>query len=201
VACEPPRLTAYCPLLFYRNDGATASFRRTAASGLYMSSWRQPLEQHRPSIGQRVTPSGERQRLCRPRRDRSVSRLCYRCQKRTPFSVATLVDCLPPGRAEVNVTRSLPSRPSATDLTEFSPRSTVGLLEACIAVRRFVSVTKQLRRRFSRVAKRRIKPPITPEGWTKRRAAGHCPVVGFTKRPAAIGADIEASPTSQGLCP
>jgi hypothetical protein len=44
-----------------------------------------------------------------------VSRLCYRCPKRTPFSVAKLVDCLPPGRAEVNVTRSLPSRPDPLD--------------------------------------------------------------------------------------
>ena len=33
----------------------------------------------------------ERQRLCRPRRDRSVSRLCYRCPKRTPFPLQNLL--------------------------------------------------------------------------------------------------------------
>jgi len=84
-----------------------------------MSSWRQPLEQHRPSVGQRLPhlvnvkamPTTERPQCERTLLSVSKTHAIFRCN--TCY-------CSPPRRAEVNVTRSLPSPPSATGLLEAS---------------------------------------------------------------------------------
>ena len=93
-----------------------------------MSSWRQLLEQHRPSIRQRVTPLVAVKAMPTTEKPQCEPTLLSVSKTHAIFRCNTCY-CLPPGRAGVNVTRSLPSRPSAT-----------GLLEACIAVRRFVGV-------------------------------------------------------------
>ena len=94
VACEPPRPTAYCPLLFHEMTVPTAPFRRAAASGLYYVFLEAAVgtapSKHRAAGYPLWWPS----RLCRPRRNRSVSRLCYRC----PTVAILVIVFLPPGR-------------------------------------------------------------------------------------------------------
>jgi len=77
------------------------------------------LEQHRPSIRQRVTPLVAVKAMPTTEKPQCEPTLLSVSKTHAIFRCNTCY-CLPPGRAGVNVTRSLPSRPSATDPLDYA---------------------------------------------------------------------------------